>query len=96
MEIALEEAKKEIYQSQERESDFSGDASAQKLSSEDDWLAFPWNEVWAVKDANGEPLYTDQPVWAVRLTDRNDPLTSLMIYVDAETGDVVGAGSISD
>ena len=96
MEIALEEAKKEIYQSQERESDFSGDASAQKLSSEDDWLAFPWNEEWAVKDANGEPLYTDQPVWAVRLTDRNDPLTSLMIYVDAETGDVVGAGSISD
>ncbi len=96
IEIALEEAKKELYQYQPWESDFSEGAYAQKLSSKDDWLAFPWSEEWAVKDADGEPLYTDQPVWAVRLTDRNDPLTSLLIYVDAETGDVVGAGQLSD
>ena len=56
----------------------------------------PTIQIQAVKDADGEPLYTDQPVWAVRLTDRNDPLTSLLIYVDAETGDVVGAGQLSD
>ena len=49
-----------------------------------------------MQDEAGEALYTGQPVWQVRLTDQNDPLTGLLIYVDAETGDVVGAGKLSD
>ena len=55
-----------------------------------------WEEDWAVKDADGQLLYTGQTVWSVQLTDRNDPLTHLLIYLDAQTGDVVGAGKVSD
>ena len=96
IQTALEEAKKEIYQYQGWESDFSHGPMAELLSDREDLLDHLWEEDWAVQDEAGEALYTGQPVWQVRLTDQNDPLTSLLIYVDAETGDVVGAGKLSD
>ena len=94
MEKALEEAKKEVYQYQSWESDFSEGATASKLTARDQMP--DWQEDWAVKDADGQLLYTGQTVWSVQLTDRNDPLTHLLIYLDAQTGDVVGAGKVSD
>ena len=32
----------------------------------------------------------------IRLFDKNDPLTSLYIYVDAINGEIIGAGASSD
>ena len=94
MEIALEEGKKEIYQYQSWESDFSDGVLAQL--QEDGVPEHLWESDWAAKDENGLPLYTGQRLWAVNLTDRNDPLTHLLIYIDAETGAVIGAGKLSD
>ena len=96
IETALEEAKKEMYQYQSWESDFSDGAAAELLSSEEELLAHAWEADWAVTDDAGEPLYTGQAIWSVHLTDQNDPLTHLLVYVDAETGAVVGAGKMSD
>jgi len=35
-------------------------------------------------------------MWKIRLFDKNDPLTSLYIYIDAISGKVIGAGQSSD
>ena len=35
-------------------------------------------------------------MWRVRLFDENDPLTALYIYINALTGEVIGAGCQSD
>ena len=96
IETALEEAKKEIYQYQSWESDFSDAPLAELIDDRDDLLDHLWDDAWAVKNEAGEALYNGQPVWQVHLSDQNDPLTSLLIYVDAETGAVVGAGKLSD
>lgn len=52
----------------------------------------------AVFDLRDDGAYAKAavPVWDVRLFDENDPLTSLYIYLDAETGLVLGAGTLSD
>ena len=52
----------------------------------------------AVFELRDEGMYAKVPVsvWAVRLFDENDPLTSLYIYLNAETGLVLGAGILSD
>ena len=106
--ISEKEAKKEKYQYQGWESDFSAtevwvdengnyEISGELLYSLDDiHKAYYWEENWAVKDSNGNNLYKGQPVWCIRLGDKNDPLTNLYIYVDANNGDVVGAGQASD
>ena len=49
-----------------------------------------WEEEWKT-DKN-----KNQKMWQVRLIDRNDPLTNLYIYIDCETGDILGAGKSSD
>ena len=92
---ALEEAQKEMYQFQEWTSDFSYGPSAMLIDSEEDLLAHLWESDWAVQDETGADLYTGQPVWKVQISDQNDALTSLLIYVDAETGAVVGAGKVA-
>ena len=71
--------------------------SAELIYSLDDiHKAYYWEEDWTVKDSNGNNLYKGQPVWCIRLGDKNDPLTNLYIYVDANNGEVVGAGKASD
>lgn len=106
--ISEKEAEKEKYQYQGWESDFSAtevwvdengnyEISGELLYSLDDiHKAYYWEDEWAVKDSNGNNLYKGQPVWCIRLGDKNDPLTNLYIYVDANNGEVVGAGKASD
>lgn len=102
--IANEEAKKQKYQYQGWVSDFTteefedenGNPLAELIYTMDNDKVYYWEEDWAVKDLNGNDLYQGQPVWYVRLGDKNDSLTSLYIYVDATNGNVVGAGKSSD
>ncbi len=105
--IADEEAKKEKYQYQPWTSDFSAkeifsdengnyEIAAELLYSLDDiHRIYYWEDEWA-KDSNINNLFKGQPVWCVRLGDKNDALTSLYIYVDATNGNVIGAGKSSD
>ena len=70
--------------------------SAELLYSLDDiHRLYYWENDWA-KDSNINNLFKGQPVWCVRLGDKNDPLTNLYIYVDATNGNVLGAGKASD
>ena len=106
-EIAEKESKKEKYQYQGWESDFSAtevwvdengnyEISAELIYSLDDiHRLYYWEDEWA-KDTNINNLFKGQPVWCIRLGDKNDPLTNLYIYVDANNGEVVGAGKASD
>ena len=105
--IAEEEAKNKKYQYQGWVSDFSAtevwvdengnyEISAELIFSLDDiHRLYYWEEDWA-KDSNINNLFKGQPVWCIRLGDKNDPLTNLYIYVDANNGKVVGAGKASD
>ena len=105
--IAEEEAKKSKYQYQPWQSDFSAkeffsdengnyEIAAELLYSLDDiHRLYYWENEWA-KDSNINNVFKGQPVWCIRLGDKNDPLTSLYIYVDATNGNVVGAGQSSD
>ena len=106
-EIAEKESKKEKYQYQGWESDFSAtevwvdengnyEISAELIYSLDDiHRLYYWEDEWA-KDTNINNVFKGQPVWCIRLGDKNDPLTNLYIYVDANNGEVVGAGKASD
>ena len=106
-EIAEKEAKKEKYQYQGWESDFSAtevwvdengnyEISAELIYSLDDiHRLYYWEDEWA-KDTNINNVFNGQPVWCIRLGDKNDPLTNLYIYVDANNGEVLGAGKASD
>ena len=105
--IAEEEAKKSKYQYQGWVSDFSAtevfsdgngnyEISAELLYSLDDiHRLYYWEDDWA-KDTNINNVFKGQPVWCIRLGDKNDPLTNLYIYVDATNGNVLGAGKASD
>lgn len=105
--IAEEEAKNKKYQYQGWVSDFSAtevwvdengnyEISAELIYSLDDiHRLYYWEKDWA-KDSNINNLFKGQPVWCIRLGDKNDPLTNLYIYVDANNGNVIGAGKASD
>ena len=105
--IAEKEAKKSKYQYQGWVSDFSAtevfsdgngnyEISAELLYSLDDiHRLYYWEDDWA-KDSNINNLFKGQPVWCIRLGDKNDPLTNLYIYVDATNGDILGVGKASD
>ena len=105
--IAEEEAKKSKYQYQPWQSDFSAkeffsdengnyEIAAELLYSLDDiHRLYYWENEWA-KDSNINNVFKGQPVWCIRLGDKNDPLTNLYIYVDATNGNVLGAGQASD
>ena len=92
--IAREEAKKEEYQYQSWESDFqTQDGSGEFIPAGEE--LHPVIQ-WHGTSEDGERLYHGQALWSVRFVDQNDSLTSLFVYVDAMTGDVVGVGSLSD
>lgn len=96
--IADEEAKKDKYQYQPWVSEFytrgknrNDPISADLITDLSSISRFShWNEEWKVRD------YKDKLMWKIRLFDENDPLTSLYIYIDAENGDIIGAGDSSD
>ncbi|MBQ6824648.1 MAG: serpin family protein [Clostridia bacterium] len=92
LQIAMEEAKKEKYQYQPWESNFTAKnakgVELKRLSND----PYPvWTPEWGLNPAVPEGL-----CWAVRLFDENDPLTTLYIYVDAYSGVVLGGGQLSD
>lgn len=106
--IADAEAKNQKYQYQPWVSDFTSknilsdgsegnEISAELLYELDEiHRIYYWEEEWEKRDSNGNKLYYGQPMWCVRLGDKNDPLTSLYIYVDANNGNILGAGKASD
>ncbi len=95
--IAEEEAKKEKYQYQGWKSEFySGKSENESTSGE---LILGLDDIsrlahWRAEWQNAE--YEGKIMWKIRLFDKNDPLTSLYIYVDAINGEIIGAGDSSD
>lgn len=96
--IAEKEAKEEKYQYQGWKSEFYG-----KMNENDtiscELILGPknmkssthfWREEWKQKPYEGKLM------WVVRLFDRNDPLTTLFVYVDAVDGSIIGVGDASD
>ena len=92
--IAREEAQKETYQYQSWESDFQAQDGSGEFIPAGEELAPSIG--WPGTDEDGEKLYRGQALWSVFFVDQNDPLTTLTVYVDAMTGDVVGVGARSD
>ena len=97
IQIAEKEAKKEKYQYQGWKSEFyciksEDDADLGELIWELDDISrnYHWNEAWKYDEYKGKIM------WKIRLFDKNDPLTSLYIYIDAISGKVIGAGQSSD
>lgn len=95
--IAEEEAKKEKYQYQGWKSEFysiiseNDSISGELILGLDDISRLAhWRAEWQNKEYEGKTM------WKIRLFDKNDPLTSLYIYVDAIDGSIVGAGASSD
>ena len=91
--IALEESKKEQYQS--GESDYAGGQPTVEFVPAGETLS-PWNGDWAAQDEDGQLLYESQALWSVRMADQKDAAKFLVVYVDAMTGDVLGAGAQSE
>lgn len=96
--IAENEAKKEKYQYQEWKSRFYSKISVNDTVScelilgpkDINNMTSFWREEWRQKPYEGKLM------WVVRLFDRNDPLTTLFVYVDAVDGSIIGVGDASD
>ena len=87
IEIALEEARREKYL--QEGDDFSGNTNAVLLLPEEKPLH--WDENWTIMNENGEPLYAGQAIWSVCIANAAAADAYLYIYVDIQTGAVVGA-----
>lgn len=95
--IAEEETKKAKYQYQSWKSEFyRGESIDNSISGElilgldDISRLYHWRAEWQNEEYEGKIM------WKIRLFDKNDPLTSLYIYVDAINGEIIGAGASSD
>lgn len=95
--IAEEETKKAKYQYQSWKSEFyRGESIDNSISGElilgldDNSRLYHWRAEWQNEEYEGKTM------WKIRLFDKNDPLTSLYIYVDAINGEIIGAGASSD
>ena len=95
--IAEKEAQKAKYQYQSWKSEFYSEKSENDSYSgelifglDDISRLYHWSAEWQNKEYKGKTM------WKIWLFDRNDPLTSLYIYVDAINGDIIGAGASSD
>lgn len=97
--LADEEAKNGKYQYQPWKSEFYSRGknkndyiSAELISNLSDInRLYFWNKNWEKINYENVDL-----MWQIRLSDENDPLTSLYIYIDAINGSIVGAGNASD
>lgn len=90
--IAEEETKKAKYQYQSWKSEFyRGESIDNSISGElilgldDISRLYHWRAEWQNEEYEGKTM------WKIRLFDKNDPLTSLYIYVDAINGEIIGA-----
>lgn len=96
--IAEKEAKEEKYQYQGWKSEFyckmneNDTISCELILGPKNMKSSThfWREEWKQKPYEGKLM------WVVRLFDRNDPLTTLFVYVDAVNGSIIGAGDASD
>lgn len=95
--IAEKETKKTKYQYQSWKSEFyRGESIDNSISGElilgldDISRLYHWRAEWQNEEYEGKTM------WKIRLFDKNDPLTSLYIYVDAINGEIIGAGASSD
>ena len=95
--IAEEETKKAKYQYQSWKSEFyRGESIDNSISGElilgldDISRLYHWRAEWQNEEYEGKTM------WKIRLFDKNDPLTSLYIYVDAINGEIIGAGASGD
>lgn len=95
--IAEEETKKAKYQYQSWKFEFyRGESIDNSISGElilgldDISRLYHWRAEWQNEEYEGKTM------WKIRLFDKNDPLTSLYIYVDAINGEIIGAGASSD
>ena len=95
--IAEKEAQKEKYQYQGWKSEFYCEKSENysapgELIFELDDISrlYHWKEEWKNNEYKGKTM------WKIVLFDQNDPLTNLCIYIDAISGEVIGAGASSD
>lgn len=95
--IAEEETKKAKYQYQSWKSEFyRGESIDNSISGElilgldDISRLYHWRAEWQNEEYEGKTM------WKIRLFDKNDPLTSLYIYIDAINGEIIGAGASSD
>lgn len=95
--IAEKEAKKTKYQYQGWKSEFyRGESRDNSISGElilgldDISRLYHWKAEWQNKEYEGKTM------WKIWLFDKNDPLTSLYIYIDAINGEIIGAGASSD
>ena len=108
IEIANQEAKKDRYQFQNRESIFSLSTMDINLvemarsTAEEGTPPYFYKadgagyRVYWEKEWETEHYQNSDLLWAVRLFDEKDPLNSLYIYIDAVNGSVVGAGRLND
>lgn len=98
VDIAEKEAKNPKYQYQSWKSEFyahgkntDDSISIQLMVGLDDISkSYHWTEEWKKAD------YENRLMWKIRLFDENDPLTSLYIYIDSNSGEIIGAGKSSD
>jgi len=98
VDIAEKEAQNSKYQYQSWKSEFfargknTDDPISIKLivGLDDISRLYHWTEEWKKVD------YENRMMWKIRLFDENDPLTSLYIYIDSNSGEIIGAGQASD
>ncbi len=93
--IAIEEAKKDKYDYQGWDSDFyfnDSEANTPILTSDKTYGNGFWVEEWY----NEKCADKETVCWVVRLYDKKDPLTSLVLYIDGILGEVVGGAQLSD
>ncbi len=89
--IANAEAKKDKYNYQGWDCDFYLDENSKKVYLTTDYNGGWWQEKWKTEYYREGAL-----CWEVRLSDNNDSLISLFLYIDAKTGNVVGGAELSD
>ena len=92
-EIALEEAKNEKYKIENQEAPYIETATI-NLKPKLDYTSkrYFWNEEWQsdkYEDFKSENVF----LWKVKLQEEGNETNKLFIYIDAQNGDILGAGS---
>lgn len=93
--IAEKEAEKECYDYQGWDSLFKVNGSPTLCMTEEELLKEGLVRYERLK-GDDPSYYEGRPIWSMRLIDETDPLTSLFLYVDAETGEILGYRTLSD
>lgn len=93
--IAEKEAEKECYDYQGWDSLFKVNGTPTLCMTVEELLQAAWARYGDLK-GDDPSYYEGRPIWSMRLIDEHDALTSLFLYVDAETGEILGYRTLSD